>query len=74
MKKYSHFTFAMIFIFFIQNAFAQTSSSPMGFTGNHGQEQLLLEKRFDTALHTQNMDAWMKRISAYPHHVGSPYD
>lgn len=74
MKKYIVYLFAIASSFFIQNAFAQTSSSPMGFVGEHGQQQLLLEKQFDTALHTQNMDAWMKRISAYPHHVGSPYD
>lgn len=74
MKKYLVYPFSVVFILFIQNAFAQTSSSPIGFTGDHGEQQLLLEKQFDTALQTKDIDSWMKRISAYPHHVGSPYD
>src|SRR5215212_2828063 len=32
-----------------------------------------LEARFDAALSRENMRAWMKRLSAHPHHVGSPY-
>lgn len=64
----------MVTLFLSQPTLGQSSSTIMGFTGNHGEEQLLLEKDFDAALHTRDMDAWMKRIAAYPHHVGSPYD
>lgn len=74
MKKFISYFILMVTSFFCTTAFAQSSSSPMGFIGTHGQEQLLLEKRFDTALHTQDMGVWMKRIAAYPHHAGSPYD
>ena len=36
-------------------------------------KELALEARFDAALNRENMRAWMKRLSARPHHVGSPY-
>ncbi|HJQ37818.1 MAG TPA: M28 family metallopeptidase [Thermoanaerobaculia bacterium] len=32
-----------------------------------------LEARFDAALKRDEMREWMKRLSARPHHVGSPY-
>ena len=32
-----------------------------------------LEARFDAALNRDEMRDWMKRLSAHPHHVGSPY-
>lgn len=61
-------------LFCSQAIYAQNSAVLQGFTGNHGEHQRLLEHRFDTALHTQNMDKWMRRIAARPHHTGSPYD
>ncbi len=35
----------------------------------HGQA----EAKFDSYLKTKNIDDWIKRLSAHPHHVGSPY-
>jgi N-acetylated-alpha-linked acidic dipeptidase len=31
------------------------------------------EKQFDAAMKAENLRNWMKRMSARPHHVGSPY-
>ena len=31
------------------------------------------EEKFDSYLSTKNIDDWIKRLSARPHHVGSPY-
>lgn len=73
MKKCILFICLSLLLSLFKNVYSQ-SSSVMGFTGKNGEDQLALEKRFDTALHTGNMDAWMKRIAAFPHHVGSPYD
>lgn len=50
------------------------SASLMGFTGENALRQSSLEENFDTALHTRDMDRWMKRLAARPHHTGSPYD
>ncbi|HYO74875.1 MAG TPA: PA domain-containing protein, partial [Thermoanaerobaculia bacterium] len=36
-------------------------------------KQQALEARFDEKLNRENLRAWMKRMTARPHHVGSPY-
>jgi len=36
------------------------------------QQQLELEKKFDTYPHSQNINQLIKDMSAHPHHVGSP--
>jgi N-acetylated-alpha-linked acidic dipeptidase len=46
----------------------------LGFSGDHAGEQRSLESRFDSALQAANLREWMRRLSAHPHHVGSPYD
>ncbi len=33
-----------------------------------------LQKKFDTNLNKEDQDTWMKRLAAYPHHLGSAYD
>jgi N-acetylated-alpha-linked acidic dipeptidase len=38
------------------------------------QDERALEARFDGLVRTENLREWMKRLSARPHHLGSPYD
>ncbi len=45
----------------------------LGFTTGRSGEQRALEARFDAALRADNLREWMSRLSARPHHVGSPY-
>ena len=45
-----------------------------GFAAENSTKQKVLEKRFDAALKRENLREWLKRLSARPHHVGSPYD
>jgi N-acetylated-alpha-linked acidic dipeptidase len=45
----------------------------LGFSNEHAKEQRALEARFDSYLRAENLREWMKRLSARPHHVGSPY-
>jgi N-acetylated-alpha-linked acidic dipeptidase len=33
-----------------------------------------LEKRFDALIRGENLKAWMEKMAARPHHLGSPYD
>src|SRR5690606_24328936 len=68
------FFFPVLFLCGSYPGWAQSSSSVMGFTGNNSRQQLTLEQQFDQALHAGDMDEWMKRLSARPHHTGSPYD
>ena len=45
----------------------------LGFPGERAATQRELEARFDSYLQRENLRTWMKRLSARPHHVGSPY-
>ncbi|MDH5215251.1 MAG: M28 family peptidase, partial [Gammaproteobacteria bacterium] len=37
------------------------------------QQQVAIEARYDEKLDAADMDAWLRRLSARPHHVGSTY-
>ena len=44
-----------------------------GFAPARRAAHLDLEKRFDGELKAENLRAWMRRLAARPHHLGSPY-
>ncbi|MBI3765277.1 MAG: folate hydrolase, partial [Ignavibacteriales bacterium] len=53
---------------------AQTDEKPLlGFSKNHAAQQRALEAQFVSTLNRDDLRAWMKRLTARPHHVGSPY-
>ena len=54
-------------------ATAQTSSI-LGFSPAAADAQLAAEKKFDNNLSAKNVDFLIKKMSAVPHHVGSPGD
>ena len=59
------------------SVFAETTSPErtlMGFTAESSERERALESRFDATLNPDDLRTWMKRLSARPHHVGSPYD
>ncbi len=62
---------------FVQNLSAQSTPTPQkplkGFSPDAAAAQFALEKRFDALLQRENLRTWMKRITAHPHHVGSPF-
>jgi N-acetylated-alpha-linked acidic dipeptidase len=45
----------------------------LGFSEEGAARQHDLEARFDSHLKAEDLRAWMQRLSARPHHVGSPY-
>jgi len=45
----------------------------LGFSPGSSATQRALEAKFDGLLQKGNLRDWMKRLSARPHHVGSPY-
>ncbi|AWM34011.1 transferrin receptor-like dimerization domain-containing protein [Hymenobacter nivis] len=52
-----------------------TEAKPLlGFEPAAAAAEYQLETRFDAQLKAGNLRDWMKRLSAHPHHVGSPYD
>jgi N-acetylated-alpha-linked acidic dipeptidase len=58
------------------SAVAQTipaEKTLLGFSAASSARQTALEQKFDSILKRENLREWMKRLSARPHHVGSPY-
>ena len=52
----------------------QSSDTPlMGFKPGNSEQQLSIESKFDSQLNRSDLPVWLKRLSAKPHHVGSPY-
>ncbi|HEX6641486.1 MAG TPA: M28 family metallopeptidase [Thermoanaerobaculia bacterium] len=51
---------------------AQTPPAPIYGFADPAKEQAL-EAKFDASLNRANLEAWMKRLAARPHHVGSAY-
>lgn len=49
------------------------SKTIKGFTKEAAEAQLKAEQTFDSYLKTSNIDQWMKRMAARPHHLGSAY-
>lgn len=46
----------------------------LGFTAARAEQHRAREAAFDAAIRAGEMQAWMRRLAARPHHVGSPYD
>jgi N-acetylated-alpha-linked acidic dipeptidase len=43
-----------------------------GFDDSAGADQLAREQRFDSSLNRADLQQWLQRLSARPHHLGSP--
>lgn len=65
--------FFILLFSFSTPSFSQ-SDRMLGFTDAGAAQQRALEARFDASIDTANLRAWMKRLTARPHHTGSPYD
>ncbi|HEX2466476.1 MAG TPA: transferrin receptor-like dimerization domain-containing protein [Thermoanaerobaculia bacterium] len=44
----------------------------LGFAAPRAAEQIALEQRFDAGLNPADLETWMHRLAARPHHLGSP--
>src|SRR6204780_2907157 len=57
-----------------QNTDAQSSPTIAGYTKASAATEIILEKEFQDGIVPGNIRENMRRLSARPHHVGSPYD
>jgi N-acetylated-alpha-linked acidic dipeptidase len=66
----------LILALFAATTFAQQSDEKpiLGFTPANAAKEHALESQFDSKLNRDNLRSWMQRLSARPHHIGSPYD
>ena len=62
MKYILRFLFILVIFFTVKFSFAQESKLKD------------LQKEFDSYLNKNDLETWMKKLSAYPHHLGSAYD
>lgn len=46
----------------------------LGFSAGAAQAERAREARFDALLRPEDQRTWMRRLTAHPHHLGSPYD
>jgi N-acetylated-alpha-linked acidic dipeptidase len=53
---------------------ADNAATMLGFTAETATKQKALETQFDAVLSRDNLRDWMKRLTAHPHHLGSPAD
>jgi len=60
---------SLLFLFY--NSIAQKTI--VGFTQASADAQRKAEEKFDSYLRNTNLDLWMKRLAARPHHLGSAY-
>lgn len=70
------FTVVMILAAFTNSFAQQPVAKPLlGFSSTQSSKgQLELESRFESMIRTENMRDWMKRLTAKPHHLGSPHN
>src|SRR5882672_215346 len=61
------------FVFVTQAAPLPDDRPLLGFDRASVAAERALEARFDSALDAKDLRAWMKRLAARPHHLGSPY-
>jgi len=72
--RVARLTGAVVVLFAIIAQAASTQDrSLLGFDATSTSAERVLEERFDASLRTEDLRAWLKRLSARPHHVGSPY-
>ncbi len=56
------------------NAAEEHAARLMGYSEQESKAERQWEDKFNAIPQPDNMREYMKRLSAYPHHVGSPYD
>jgi N-acetylated-alpha-linked acidic dipeptidase len=66
--------FAFYAIVSVLRCQAPTAPRLTGFSDAATADQLGREKQFDAGLNRSNLQTWMERLSAKPHHLGSPAD
>lgn len=65
---------AFLTVSLLAQSAANINKSLLGFSAESSIAQKTLEQKFDASLKRENLREWLKKMSARPHHVGSPYD
>lgn len=63
----------LILVFTFTQTNVLNAQTLLGFSTENSTKQKDLETKFDASLKKDNLQNWLKRLSARPHHVGSAY-
>ncbi|MEP7012892.1 MAG: M28 family metallopeptidase [Acidobacteriota bacterium] len=65
----------LVLLFAVRFAHADGPQAPtlLGFSTDRSAAERAIEQQLDHGLKAEDQRAWMKRLSAHPHHIGSPY-
>jgi N-acetylated-alpha-linked acidic dipeptidase len=63
----------VVFGFIVTFGAVRADQGLLGFSDERARAQRTLEQRFDASLRASDLRDWMRRLSARPHHLGSPY-
>jgi N-acetylated-alpha-linked acidic dipeptidase len=71
----SRWVFAVVFAAVVMQAQQPPATEPLqGYSHGASAKEVQWEQQFRAIPSPDNLRAYMKRLSAYPHNVGSPYD
>ncbi len=73
MRRSVRLGFALLFVVRFVHADTREPSALLGFSTDRSTAERGLEQRLDGGLNPEDQRAWMKHLSARPHHLGSPY-
>src|SRR4029078_8741647 len=62
-----------VLAFMVVGASVRADQGLLGFSDERARAERALEQRFDASLSWSALREWMRRLSARPHHLGSPY-
>src|SRR2546423_11425267 len=65
---------AIIALFLTLASLTAIGQPILGFSADSAAKERALESQFDSKLNRDDLREWSKRLSARPHHIGSPYD
>jgi N-acetylated-alpha-linked acidic dipeptidase len=73
MRSSNRFVLRLLLPVLLAASPAPADAPLLGFSAEHAARQRALEARLDSLVSPDSLPVWMKRMSARPHHVGSPY-
>ncbi len=73
MRRASAATILVIFSWTLSSPVVADQKPLLGFTPESARRQYALEAELDARVKREHLRQWMKRMSAQPHHLGSPY-
>ncbi|HEV7671266.1 MAG TPA: M28 family metallopeptidase [Thermoanaerobaculia bacterium] len=73
MRRTFRLGLALLFAVRLAHADAPEPATLLGFSTERSTAERAIEQQLDRSMSAADQREWMKRLSAHPHHLGSPY-